>query len=41
MGSPNTLSRPSHKILVCNHVFNTIQNIIQDMYKYAKPMYSI
>jgi hypothetical protein len=30
--SVNTLWRPSYKSLVCNHVLNTIQNIIQDMY---------
>jgi hypothetical protein len=41
LGSTNTLSRPSYKSLVCNHVFNTIQNIIQDTYIYVKPMYSI
>ncbi len=41
LGSGDTLSRPSYKILVCNHVFNTIQNIIQDTYIYVKPMYSI
>ncbi len=26
---------------MCNHVFNTIQNIIQNMYMYIKPMYNI
>jgi len=30
-----------HKSLVCSHVLNTIQNIIQNMYIYVKPMYSI
>jgi hypothetical protein len=39
--SVNTLSRPSYKSLVCNHVFNTIQNIIWNTYIYVKPMYSI
>jgi hypothetical protein len=37
----NTLSRPSYESLVCNHVLNTIQNIIRDMYIYVKPMYNI
>ncbi len=37
----NILLRPSYKSLVCNHVFNTIQNIIQDTYIYVNPMYSI
>jgi hypothetical protein len=41
LGSANTLSRPSYKILVCNHVFNTIQNIIWDTYICIKLMYSI
>jgi len=41
LGSANTLSRPSYEILVCNHVLNTIQNIIRDMYIYVKPMYNI
>ncbi len=41
LGSANTLSRPAYKSLVCNHVLNTIQNIIQDTYIYVKPMYSI
>jgi hypothetical protein len=41
LGSANTLLRPSYKSLVCNHVLNTIQNIIQNMYIYVKPMYSI
>jgi hypothetical protein len=41
LGSANTLSRPSYKSVVCNHVLNTLQNIIQDMYVYVKPMYSI
>jgi hypothetical protein len=41
LGSVNTLSRPSYKSLVCNHVLNTIQNIIQNTYIYIKPMYSI
>ncbi len=41
MGSANTLSRPAYKSLVCNHVFNTIQNIIRNMYIYVKPMYNI
>ncbi len=41
LGSANTLSRPSYESLVCNHVLNTIQNIIQDTYIYVKPMYSI
>ncbi len=40
-GSTNTLSSPSYKSLVCNHVLNTIQNIIQNMYIYVNPMYSI
>jgi hypothetical protein len=39
--SANTLSRPSYKSLVRNHVHNTIQNIIQNMYVYVKPMYNI
>ncbi len=37
----NTLSRSAYKSLVCNHVLNTIQNIIRDAYIYIKPMYSI
>jgi hypothetical protein len=41
LGSANTLSRPSYESLVCNHVLNTIQNIIRDTYIYVKPMYSI
>jgi len=41
LGSANTLSRPSYKSVVCNHVFDTIRNIIRDMYIYVKPMYSI
>jgi len=41
LGSANTLSRPSYKSVVCNHVFNTIQNIIWDTHLYVKPMYSI
>jgi len=41
LGSANTLSRPSYKSLVCNHVLNTIQYIIRDTYIYIKPMYSI
>jgi hypothetical protein len=41
LGSPNTSSRPSYKILVCNHVLNTIQDIIRNTYIYVKPMYSI
>jgi len=41
LGSANTLSRPSYKSVVCNHVLNTIWNIIQNMYIYIKPMYSI
>ncbi len=41
MGSANTLSKPSYKSLVCNHVLNTIQNIIRDTYIYIKPMYNI
>jgi hypothetical protein len=39
--SPNTSSRPSYKSLVCNHVLNTIQDIIRNTYIYVKPMYSI
>jgi hypothetical protein len=27
--------------VVCNHVLNTIRNIIRDTYIYVKPMYSI
>jgi hypothetical protein len=41
LGSANTLSKPSYKSLVCNHVLNTIQNIIRDTYIHVKPMYSI
>jgi hypothetical protein len=41
LGSANTLSRLAYKSLVCNHVLNTIQNIIRDTYIYIKPMYSI
>ncbi len=41
LGSANTLSRPSYKNVVCNHVHNTIWNIIRYMYIYVKPMYSI
>jgi hypothetical protein len=41
LGSANTLSRPAYKSLVCNHVLNTIQNIIRDTYIYVKPMYNI
>jgi hypothetical protein len=41
LGSANTLSRPSYKNVVCNHVLNTIQNIIRDTYLYVKLMYSI
>jgi hypothetical protein len=41
LGSTNTLSRPSYKSVVCNHVFNTIRNIIRDTYLYVKLMYSI
>jgi hypothetical protein len=41
LGSTNTLSKPSYKILVCNHVLNTIQDIIRDTYIYVKPMYNI
>jgi len=41
LGSANTLSRSSYKSVVCNHVLNTIQNIIRDMYIYVKPMYNI
>jgi hypothetical protein len=39
--SINTLSRLSYKSLVCNHVLNTIQNIIRDTYIYVKLMYSM
>jgi hypothetical protein len=31
----------SYKSVVCNHVLNTIRNIIRDTYIYVKPMYSI
>ncbi len=41
LGSANTLSRPLYKSVVCNHVLNTIRNIIRDTYIYIKPMYSI
>jgi hypothetical protein len=41
LGSINTLSRSAYKILVCNNVFNTIQNIIRATYIYVKLMYSI
>jgi hypothetical protein len=41
LGSANTLSRPSDKSVVYNHVFNTIRNIIRYTYIYVKPMYSI
>jgi len=41
LGSTNTLSRPYYKCVVCNHVLNTIRNIIRDTYIYVKPMYSI
>ncbi len=41
LGSVNILSRPSYKSLVCNNVFNTIQNIIRNPYIYVKLMYSI
>jgi len=41
LGSTNILSRPSYKSVVCNHVFNTIRNIIRDTYIYVKSMYSI
>ncbi len=41
LGSANTLSRPSYESLVCNHVLNTIQDIIRDTYIYVKPMYNI
>jgi hypothetical protein len=41
LGSAYTLSRPAYKILVCNHVLNSIQNIIRNTYIYVKPMYSI
>ncbi len=41
LGSANTLSRHAYKSLVCNHVFNTIQNIIRNTYIYVKPMYNI
>ncbi len=37
----NTLSRPSYKTMVCNHVLNTIQNIIWNTYIYVKFIYSI
>ncbi len=36
LGSANTLSRPSYESLVCNHVLNTIQNIIWNTYIYVK-----
>jgi len=41
LGSVNISSRPSYKSLVCNYVFNTIQDIIWDTYIYIKPMYSV
>jgi hypothetical protein len=41
LGRANTLSRPSYESVVCNHVLNTIQNIIWDTYIYVKPMYNI
>ncbi len=41
LGSANTLSKPSYKSVVCNHVLNTIRNIIRDTYLYVKPMYNI
>ncbi len=31
LGNVSTLSRPSYESLVCNHVLNTIQNIIWDI----------
>jgi hypothetical protein len=39
--SANTLSRLSYKSLRCNHIFNTIQNIIWYTYIYIELMYSI
>ncbi len=41
LGNENTLSRPSYKSLVCNHVLNTTQNITLNTYIYIKPMYNI
>ncbi len=41
LGIANKLSRLSYESLLCNHVLNTIQNIIQYTYIYVKPMYSI
>jgi len=41
LGSTNTLSGPSYKNVVCNHVLNTVRNIIRDRYIYVKLMYSI
>jgi hypothetical protein len=41
LGSANTLSKPSYESLVCNHVLNTIQNIIWNTYIYVKPLYNI
>jgi hypothetical protein len=41
LGSANTISRLSYKSLVCNHVLNSIQDIIRDTYIYVKPMYNI
>jgi len=41
LGSANTLSRPLYKRVICNHVLNTIRNIIRNMYIYIKPMYNI
>jgi len=41
LGNANTLWRPSYKSVVCNHVLNTLRNILQNMYIYVKPMYSI
>jgi len=41
LGSTNTLSKHAYKILVCNYVLNTIQDIIWDTYIYVKPIYSI
>ncbi len=41
LGSANTLSKPSYKSVVCNHVLNTIRNIIRNTYIYVKLMYNI
>ncbi len=41
LGNENILSRPSYKSVVCNHVLNTIRNIIRDTYIYVKLMYGI